>query len=409
MMNPYQAIILLTLLVRYALSIGEWVSARRADVELPEEVRDVYDAEKYHKSRDYLNTATGFRVISETFSLVVLLLFWFFGGFNILDQIVRGWGLHPILTGILYIGILSGAGFVLNLPSDIFSTFVIEELFGFNRTKLRVFITDRLKGLALVSLLGIPFLALVLWFFDRMGSSAWIYCWLISIVISFLLQFITPAWILPLFNKYTPLPDGDLKDAIAAYAREVRFAFKEIFVVDSSKRSSKTNAFFTGFGRNKRIALFDTLVKDSTIPEIVAILAHEVGHYKRKHIVAGIFLGFLNSGLIFFLLSLFIGNRGLFDGFYMQDVSNYAGLLFFAMLYEPISFLLSIPFHALSRHNERQADRYAVETIPDREQMVSALKKLYSTNLGNLNPHPLFVILHYSHPPLLERIRAIRT
>ncbi|HSP06478.1 MAG TPA: M48 family metallopeptidase, partial [Acidobacteriota bacterium] len=363
MMNPYQAIILLTLLVRYALSIGEWVSARRADVELPEEVRDVYDAEKYHKSRDYLNTATGFRVISETFSLVVLLLFWFFGGFNILDQIVRGWGLHPILTGILYIGILSGAGFVLNLPSDIFSTFVIEELFGFNRTKLRVFITDRLKGLALVSLLGIPFLALVLWFFDRMGSSAWIYCWLISIVISFLLQFITPAWILPLFNKYTPLPDGDLKDAIAAYAREVRFAFKEIFVVDSSKRSSKTNAFFTGFGRNKRIALFDTLVTGSTVPEIVAILAHEVGHYKRKHIIAGIFLGFLNSGLIFFLLSLFIGNRGLFDGFYMQDVSNYAGLLFFAMLYEPISFLLSIPFNALSRHNERQADRYAVETI----------------------------------------------
>lgn len=407
-MNPYQAVILITLMVRYVLTVSEWISARRSGPELPDEVRDVYDPDKYSKSRDYLNATTGFHVVSETFGLVVLLLFWFTGGFNTLDRIVREWNLGSVPTGILYIGILSLASMALGLPSSIYSTFVIEEQFGFNRTSTRTFIADRMKGLALMCVLGIPLLALVLWFFDRSGALAWLYCWLIATVLSVILQFIAPVWIMPLFNKFTPLPDGDLKNAIAGYANKVRFAFREIFVVDSSKRTSKTNAYFTGFGKNKRIALFDTLVQGSTIEEIVAILAHEVGHYKKKHIVVGMVLGFLNSGLIFFLLSLFIGNRRLFDAFMMQDISSYAGLLFFGMLYEPISFLLSIPLNALSRHNEFQSDRYAVETTPDREVLVSALKKLYATNLGNLNPHRLFVILHYSHPPLVERIQAIR-
>lgn len=407
-MNPYQAVILITLLIRYALTVSEWVSARRSGPELPDEVRDVYDPDKYSKSRDYLNATTGFHVVSETFGLVVLLLFWFTGGFNTLDRIVRGWNLGSVPTGILYIGILSLASMALGLPSSIYSTFVIEEQFGFNRTSARTFIADRMKGLALMSVLGIPLLALVLWFFDRSGALAWLYCWLIATILSVILQFIAPVWIMPLFNKFTPLPDGDLKNAIAGYANKVRFAFREIFVVDSSKRTSKTNAYFTGFGKNKRIALFDTLVQGSTNEEIVAILAHEVGHYKKKHIVVGMIIGFLNSGLIFFLLSLFIGNRGLFDAFMMKDLSSYAGLLFFGMLYEPISFILSIPLNALSRHNEFQADRYAVHTTSDREVLVSALKKLYATNLGNLNPHRLFVILHYSHPPLVERIQAIR-
>lgn len=407
-MNPYQAVILLTLFVRYALAVSEWISVRRGDPQLPEDVKDVYDAAKYETSRKYLNATTGFHVVTETFSLAILLLFWFSGSFDFLDRIVRGWSLSPVLTGILYIGILSFGGMILNLPLNIYSTFVIEEGYGFNRTTARTFIMDRVKGLVLSCVLGVPFLALVLWFFDRTGSSAWLYCWLFAVALSVILQFIAPVWIMPLFNKFTPLDDGDLKYAILAYARSVGFAFKEIFVVDSSKRTSKTNAYFTGFGRNKRIALFDTLVKESTVLEIVAILAHEVGHYKKKHILIGMFLSFLYTGFVFYLLSLFIGNRRLFEAFYMQEVSAYAGLLLFGMLYEPISFLLSILFNALSRHNERQADRYAVETTPDREQLVSALKKLYATNLGNLNPHPLFVILNYSHPPLLERIHRIR-
>ena len=407
-MNPYQVVILLTILVRFALTVAEWLTIRRTAPELPEEVRDVYDEEKYGKSREYLKTTTLFRVVSASFSLAILLIFWFAGGFQILDNIVRSWALHPIATGILYIGILSIAGMAMNLPFDIYSTFVIEERFGFNRTTPRIFITDRLKGLALMTLLGVPFLAVVLWFFNTLGSAAWLYCWLIAVVVTVLLQFVAPVWILPLFNKLTPLPDGDLKNAIAGYAHAVNFAFRDIFVIDSSKRTKKTNAFFTGFGKNKRIALFDTLVQESTVGEIVAILAHEVGHYVKGHIIAAMFIGFLNTGLIFFLMSLFIGNRQLFDAFYMQDISSYAGLLLFAMLYEPVSFLLSIPFNALSRRHEFQADRYSVQTIPDSEELVAALKKLYATNLGNLNPHRLFVILHYSHPPLVERIKAIR-
>lgn len=407
-MNPYKIIILATLFLRYVLVVGEWISARRAAAELPPEIADVYDAEKYGRSREYLKATTGFHVISETFHLALLLAFWFSGGFPWLDQIVRNRGYGPIVTGILYIGILGFAGMILNLPFDLYSTFVIEERFGFNRTSLRTFVLDRVKGLLLTVLLGVPFLAAVLWFFNATGSSAWLYCWLFAVVLSVFIQFVAPVWIMPLFNKFTPLPDGELKQAIVDFAQSVRFAFKEIFVVDSSKRTSKTNAFFTGFGRNKRIALFDTLVEKSTVSEIVAVLAHEVAHYKKKHIVVGMLLGFLHTGLLFYLLSIFIGNPRLFQAFSMENLSSYAGLLFFAMLYEPISFLISIPMNALSRHNEYEADRYAKENIPDREQLVSALKKLYATNLGNLNPHKLYVILNYSHPPLLQRIRAIR-
>lgn len=407
-MNPYKIIIITTLLVRYALVIGEWISARRGNATLPEEVSDVYDAEKYTKSREYLKTTTGFHVISEGVELAVLLVFWFAGGFQRLDDFVRGFGYNQIVTGILYIGILMLAGSVLGLPFQIYSTFVIEERFGFNRTTLRTFVVDRIKALALALVLGVPFLAAVLWFFQAMGTHAWLYCWFFSVALTLVLQFVAPAWILPLFNKYTPLPDGELKQAIVDFAQRAQFAFKEIFVMDSSKRTSKTNAFFIGFGRNKRIALFDTLVKDSTTPEVVAVLAHEIGHYKKKHVVIAMLLGFLHTGVLFFLVSIFIGNQRLFDAFLMKHLSTYAGLLFFGMLYEPISFLLSIPANALSRHNEFQADHYAVETTPDREQLVAALKKLYATNLSNLNPHRLYVILNYSHPPLLERIHAIR-
>lgn len=407
-MNPYKIIILVTLFVRYLLVVSEWISARKAGAELPPEIADVYDSAKYNESREYLKTTTGFHVISESFHLAVLLVFWFLGGFPWLDRIARNWGYGTIITGILYVGILSFTGIILNLPFDLYSTFVIEERFGFNRTSPRTFVMDRIKGLLLAALLGAPFLAGVLWFFEATGSSAWLYCWLFAVVLTVFIQFVAPVWILPLFNKFTPLPDGELKQAIVDFAHTVSFAFKEIFVVDSSKRTSKTNAFFTGFGRNKRIALFDTLVEKSTVSEIVAVLAHEVAHYKKKHIVVGMLLGFLHTGLLFYLLSVFIGNAGLFQAFSMEHLSSYAGLLFFAMLYEPISFLLSIPVNALSRHNEYEADHYAVEKIPDREQLVSALKKLYATNLSNLNPHRLYVILNYSHPSLLDRIRAIR-
>ena len=407
-MNPYRVIILLTLFLRFALTISEWFSIRKMDDQLPDEVKDVYDEEKFRKSKQYLNTSTTFRLVQDTFSLTLLLLFWFLGGFEALDRFVRGLNWHPTLTGIAYIGILGAVSSILTLPFTLYFTFVIEERFGFNRTTWKLFFIDRIKGLILACALGIPFLAMVFWFFETMGELAWLYCWAIAAIISLLLAFVAPKWIMPLFNKFTPLQEGELVDAITNYAKSVGFAFRDIFVIDSSKRTSKTNAFFTGFGRNKRIALFDTLVSDSTTPEIVAVLAHEIGHYKKKHIPLSMILGLLNTGLIFYLLSLFVTNRTLFEAFYVREVSVYAGLVFFGMLYEPISFLLSLPLNALSRRNEMQADRYAVDTIPDRETLVSALKKMYSTNLGNLKPHPLYVILHYSHPPLLQRIHKIR-
>lgn len=407
-MNRYQVFILATLFIRYVLLLGEWISARRGDPQLPDEVKDVYDPEKFRKSREYLITTTTFRVIHETFSLAVLLVFWFSGGFDYIDRIVRARGYGEMAAGVAYIGIVVLAGIILNLPFEAYSTFVIEERFGFNRTSLRTFVTDRVKTLSLLCLLGVPFLVAVLWFFERTGRPAWIYCWMVTVVVTAFIHFVAPVWILPLFNKLTPLADGELKRAIVDYAQRVGFAFKEIFVMDSSRRTSKTNAFFAGFGRNKRIALFDTLVKESTAPEVVAVLAHEVGHYKKKHIVLSMSFSFLYAGFVFYLLSLFIGDRRLFDAFYMRDVSVYASLLFFAMLYEPISFLIAIPLNAISRMHEKQADRYAVDTTPDAEQLVSALKKLYATNLSNLKPHRLYVVLHYSHPPLLERLSEIR-
>jgi STE24 endopeptidase len=227
-------------------------------------------------------------------------------------------------------------------------------------------------------------------------------------MVSLAMQFIFPTWIMPLFNKFTPMESGELKEAILKYARSVNFPIKNVFVMDGSKRSSKSNAFFTGFGRNKRIALFDTLIEKHTVPELVAVLGHEIGHYKRKHILQGMVISILHTGVLLFLLSVFLNSAGLYGAFYMEQHSVYAGLLFFGLLYTPIELLLSIVMQMVSRRNEYQADHFAAETIDEPESMVDALKKLSASNLSNLTPHPFYVFLNYSHPPLLQRIQAIQ-
>ena len=408
-MNIYAVIILVAILGRLAIELASlWLNIRSLSAEAPEPLAGLYDPEKYRKSQEYTRVHTRFGIVEEIFSLAVLLIFWFAGGFNWLDQALRGLQLSSIFTGVLYIGILVLAGSLLSVPFSLYSTFVIEERFGFNRTNLRTFVLDRMKGLALSALLGIPLLIVVLWFFGREGSLAWLYCWIIATLFTLAVQFIAPVWIMPLFNKFTPLPEGDLKDRVSEYAHRVRFVFKDISVMDGSKRSSKANAFFTGFGKNRRIALFDTLIEQQTVPELVAVLAHEIGHYKKGHVLQGMVIGVLHTGILFYLLSLFLNNRGLFDAFYVQHVSVYGSLLFFGLLYEPISFVLSILMNAFSRKHELEADRYAAQTVGDREEIVSALKKLSVRNLSNLTPHPFHVFLHYSHPPLLQRIRSIR-
>ena len=308
---------------------------------------------------------------------------------------------------MLYIGILLAAYGLLTLPFSIYATFVTEARFGFNRTAPLTFFLDRVKGVALALLLGAPLLAGILGIFEYLGPYAWLYCWAAVTIFSLVVQFIAPTWIMPLFNRFTPMESGELKEAILGYAGSVNFPVKNVSVIDGSRRSSKSNAFFTGFGRNKRIALFDTLIEKHTLPELVAVLAHEIGHYKKKHIQQGIIISILHTGLIFFLLSVFLSSPGLYQAFSMEEPSIYAGLLFFGLLYTPLELLLSIVMQVISRRNEYQADRFAAETIGEPESLVSALKKLSADHLSNLTPHPFYVFLNYSHPPLLQRVQAV--
>jgi len=408
-MNIYAIIILTTLLFDFILGIiSDLLNLKALKPDLPEEFAGHYDAEKYSKSQQYTRVNTMFGFITGSFDIIVTLVFWFAGGFQYLDSIVRGWGLHAIWTGLIYIGILVLLKMVISLPFSIYSTFVIEEKFGFNRTTVKTFILDMVKGLFLGILIGGPLLTGVLAFFLYAGSLAWLYCWIVVTVFTLFIQYIAPTWIMPLFNKFKPVEDGDLKDSIMHYAASVKYPLKEVMIMDGSKRSSKSNAFFTGFGKNKRIALFDTLVEQHNIGELVTVLAHEIGHYKKKHILKGMLISIVHAGIMFFLLSLFISNKGLFEAFYVQNVSVYAGLIFFGMLYSPIEMILSIFMQIFSRKHEYEADRFAVDTTKQPESFIDALKKLVVHNLGNLTPHPFYVFLNYSHPPVLERIRAIR-
>jgi len=408
-MNIYAIIILLTILVGYTLSlITDHLNLKALSPQLPEEFKNVYDEDKYAKSQAYTQTNTKFGFLTGAFNLMVTLIFWFSGGFNYLDQIVRGWGLHPIWTGILYIGILILLKSILSLPFGVYSTFVIEERFGFNKTTPTTFILDLAKGLLLSILIGAPLLAGILAFFEYTGQYAWIYCWIATIIFTLFVQFIAPTWIMPLFNKFTPLESGELRESIEKYASSVNFPLKGVFVMDGSRRSTKANAFFTGFGKNKRIALFDTLIEKNSVPELVSVLAHEIGHYKKKHILKSTVLSVIHMGFLFYLLSIFLNHSGLYDAFYMQNMSIYAGLIFFGMLYSPVELILSIFMQIFSRRNEYQADQFAATTIEEPESLIRALKNLSVSNLSNLTPHPLYVFLNYSHPPILERIKAIR-
>ena len=353
-------------------------------------------------------TRTGFGSVTSTFNLLTLLLFWFLGGFNLVDQFVRSFGFNPIVTGLLFIGSLSLLRMVLFLPFHIYSTFVIEVRFAFNRTTPKIFVLDLLKGVLLSVILDAPLLAGVYALFEYGGPPMWFYCWLAVACYSLIMAFVYPIWIMPIFNKFTPLADGELRSAILAYAGKVRFPLKDIVVMDGSKRSRHSNAFFTGFGRNKRVVLFDTLIAQQTVPALVSVFAHEVGHYKKKHVIWFTVASIAQQGVMFFLVSLFLNNRDLFTAFYMTSPSVYGSMVLFGMLYQPLAFVLSLLFRAVSRQAEYAADRYAADTIEQPEALADALKKLIRDNLGHLTPHPFYVWLNYTHPPLLARIRAIR-
>lgn len=408
-MNLFGAVILWTLLITFVVKlVSELMNLRAAAAALPDEFVGLFDEEAYRKSRDYLRISTRFSLFSAAVDLSLLLLFWFTGGFNLLDQFLCGYGFNPIVCGVLYIGALLLLQSLIDLPFSLYKTFVIEAKFGFNKTTPAVFASDMLKTLALFLLLGIPLLAGVLWFFEVAGSMAWLWAWGGITIFSLLLQYIAPTWIMPLFNKFIPLEDGELKRAIMEYAAKVKFPLSGIYVLDGSKRSAKANAFFTGFGKRKRIALFDTLIDAHPVNELVAVLAHEIGHFKKKHIIVNLILSLINLGVLFFLLSLVMKNRFLFDAFFMKDVSVYGSLIFFSLLYTPVEWILSVFLQALSRKHEYEADCYAVSTYGEGATLADALKKLSRNNLSNLTPHPFYVFLNYSHPPVLKRIMRIR-
>lgn len=409
MFNLFFFIILAALVVSFVLElVADLLNLSAQKGPLPDLVSDVYDAEKYEKSQKYLAVRTRFGQLVGVVQLVVLLVFWFTGGFNLADKWARAAGFGPLVTGLIYVGGLFFVSSLLSLPTALYSTFVIEERFGFNRTTPGTFVADRLKGLLLAILIGGPLLTGLLWFFGRFPTTGWLFAWGALFGFTLLVQFLAPALIMPLFHKFTPIKEGELKEAIEALAKACSFPLGGIYVIDGSRRSAKSNAFFTGFGKTRRIALYDTLIENHTVEEVTAVLAHEIGHWKRGHIIKGMATGFLETGLQLGLLSLFLTSPRLFAAFGMDAPSVYAGLLFFGLLYSPVSTLLSLLMHAVSRHHEFQADAYA-GTHADPKALTSALKKLSSTNLSNLTPHPFYVFLHYSHPPLIQRIQALKS
>ncbi|MBL7084521.1 MAG: M48 family metallopeptidase [Candidatus Omnitrophica bacterium] len=408
-MNIYLVIILVILIGEYLLNlVVENLNVKSATTLLPKGFAGYYDAGKYRKSQNYLKENTHFALIKNTIFTLIILTFILLGGFNFADRLARELGLGPILTGLIFAAILMLAGQILSIPFSVYHTFVIEEKYGFNKTTVRTFVLDIVKNLILGAVIGGIVFSAVLWFFAKMSSWAWVYCWIGVTLFQLFLLFVAPVIILPLFNKFIPLERGELKEAIERYAASQEFKIKGIFKMDASRRSTKANAFFTGFGKYRRIALFDTLIARHTVDELVSVLAHEIGHYKKRHIIKRVIISTLATAVMFFILSLFINNRGLFAAFKMDELSIYASLFFFAFLYTPINLVFSVLTNIFLRRHEYEADRFAVCTYKNPEAFIAALKKLSVDNLSNLTPHPLKVFLDYSHPPILQRIQAIR-
>ena len=387
------------------------LNLRSLDPIVPEEFKGVYDQEKYARSQEYARANARFSVISSTISLTGFLAFWFIGGFGFLDDLARGLGGSILAIGITYIAAIAILNHLFQLPFEIYDTFVLEERFGFNKTTPKTFIADQVKSFFLMAILGLPLVAGLLWVFENI-ENAWLWGWLGFTAFTLLLTYLAPAFILPLFNKFEPMPEGELKTSIEDMARKCEFPLTEVSIMDGSRRSAKSNAFFTGFGKNKKIALYDNLIEQQTTDELVAVLAHEIGHFKRKHIVQRVALSIVQTGILFFLLGLIIGGENtfatqLYDAFGTVP-SAHSGLVLFMIVFGPVSRLISVAMNAWSRKHEFEADAYAADAQGTPDSLVSALKKLSTENLSNLTPHPLNVFLNHSHPPVLTRISALR-
>ncbi|MDR1418146.1 MAG: M48 family metallopeptidase [Endomicrobium sp.] len=407
-MNIYTYIVLSFIVSIYLIkTIADLLNVKNITNNIPIEFENYFDKEKYEKSQKYLKTNTNFSLVSSTITILIQILFIVLGGFNYVNNIAISFGFGNIITGLIFANILLLISEIIKIPFSLYSVFVIEEKFGFNKMSLKTFISDWIKSqLITLSIFSLIF-ALILWFFTNSSNLAWFYAFITVVVFQLFLTFIAPIAIMPLFNKYTPLEDGQLKTSIETYAKKENFKMKGLFKMDSSKRSSKSNAFFTGFGKYRRIVLFDTLIQKHTVEELTSILAHEMGHFKLGHIIKHMIFSFASTGLMLYILSIFINKTWLYDAFLLNSQPIYAGVIFFAFLYSPISLVLSVIGSYFSRKHEFEADSYAVTTYKHPQDMINALKKLSVDNLSNLYPHKFKIFLEYSHPPTLERIKTI--
>lgn len=412
-------IILGTLVLDYGLErLLDYLNATYWSDELPKELIGIYDQEKYGRSQQYEKSKQKFSFVLSTLTLIMMLLMLISGGFAWTDEFVRHYTHNPILMAFLFFGILGFVSNLLSLPFDYYHVFILEEKFGFNRTTIRTFILDRLKGLLLSIIIGAGLLSMIILIYESTGNYFWVIAWAIITFFMIFMSMFYSNLIVPLFNKQKPLDQGSLRDAIEQFAGKVGFKLKNIYIIDGSKRSKKANAYFTGLGMKKRIVLYDTLIMDHTIEELVAILAHEIGHYKKKHSLMGIILSVLQTGVMLFILSLFIRKNSPLAQALCQAVSGLSGLgikqsfhvgiLAFGILYSPLSFILGLILNKISRKHEYSADRFAGINY-NAVSLMEALKKLSVNNLSNLRPHPAYVFFYYSHPTLLQRLHALET
>ena len=398
------AIIIINFIVDKIL---DTLNAKHYNDAIPPELQDVYDEEEYKKSQAYKVTNYKFGVWSSTFSIVVTLAFLMFGGFEYVDTLARSYSDNSIIIALIFFGIIMLGSDIISTPFAYYKTFVIEEQFGFNKTTKKTFILDKIKGLLMMVVLGGGIIAAIIWFYEETQHLFWLYAWAIVTAFTVFMNMFYAKLIVPMFNKQTPLEEGSLRDKISDYAQTVGFNLDKIFIIDGSKRSTKANAYFSGFGSEKRVTLYDTLVNDLNEEEIVAVLAHEVGHYKKKHIIFNLIASVLLTGLTLYILSIFISNPLLSHALGVSIPSFHVGLIAFGMLYSPISEVTGFIMNHFSRKFEYQADDYA-KTTYKAEPLITSLKKLSKNSLSNLTPHPAYVWVHYSHPTLLERVKNLK-
>lgn len=384
------------------------LNAKKYNTTLPDELRDVYPEDEYKKSMEYNKTNYKFGLISSSFSLALTLAFFLFGGFKLVHEFAISISDNSIISGLIFFGIIMIGSDIITTPFGYYKTFVIEEQFGFNKMSVSTFFGDKIKGWLMTAIVGGGLLALIIWFYGVAGPNFWLYAWALVACFSVLMNMFYAKLIVPIFNKQKPLEEGSLRNKIESYGNKVGFKLNKIFVLDGSKRSTKANAYFSGFGSEKRVTLFDTLINDLDEDEIVAVFAHEVGHYKKKHIIFNLVLSILLTGFTLWLLSLFVASPVLSSALGVNQPTFHIGLVAFGILYTPISEITGLLMNLVSRKFEYQADDYAKQTFAA-EPLITSLKKLSKNSLSNLTPHPAYEFYHYSHPSLAKRIHNLRS